>query len=81
AIHDPLETQLPPQGKLRLTDGRRNLLIQLGQRSWRERYQQRFQQLQKVLHDFSRSYRTPLIMLSTAASEHQRLLQLSRGLR
>lgn len=81
AIHDPLEMQLPQQGKLHLTDGKRNLLVQLGQRLWRERYQQRAQQAHKVLQDFSRSYRVPLLTLSTAASEQQRLLQLSRGLR
>lgn len=81
AIHDPLETQLPPQGKLHLTDGKRNLLVQLGQRVWRERYQQRAQQMQKALQEFSRSYRVPLLTLSTADGAQQCLLQLSRGLR
>ena len=81
AIHDPFEENLPASGSLRLTDGKRNLLLNLGQRLWRDRYTNRVEQAAKTLQDFSRSHRIPLVQLSTADSDNERLLKLSRGLR
>jgi hypothetical protein len=81
SIHDPFEEHLPNNGSLRLTDGKRNLLLNLGQRLWRERYAHRVNQAAKTLQDFSRSHRIPLVQVSTADSSNERLLKLSRGLR
>lgn len=81
SIHDPFEEQLPQHGNLRLTDGKRNLLLNLGQRLWRDRYAQRAAQTSKILQEFSRSHRVPLIFVSTADTDNERLLKLSRGLR
>lgn len=81
AIHDPFEERLPNTGSLRLTDGKRNMLLNLGQRLWRDRYANRVAQATKTLQEFSRSHRIPLVQLSTADSDHERLLKLSRGLR
>ncbi|WP_028488030.1 DUF58 domain-containing protein [Thiothrix lacustris] len=82
AIHDPFEENLPAtSGSLRLTDGKRNLLLNLGLRLWRDRYAKRVEQTAKTLQDFSRSHRIPLVQLSTADSDNERLLKLSRGLR
>ncbi|MGB5598480.1 DUF58 domain-containing protein [Thiothrix litoralis] len=82
AIHDPFEEKLPAtSGSLRLTDGKRNLLLNLGLRLWRDRYAKRVEQTAKTLQDFSRSHRIPLVQLSTADSDNERLLKLSRGLR
>ncbi len=81
AIHDPFEEQLPNTGSLRLTDGKRNLLLNLGQRLWRERYANRAAQANQALQEFSRSQRIPLVQVSTADTANERLLKLSRGLR
>ncbi|EIJ33998.1 DUF58 domain-containing protein [Thiothrix nivea] len=81
SIHDPFEETLPQQGNLRLTDGKRNLLLSLGQRLWRDRYTQRATQAAKTLLDFSRGHRIPLVQISTADNDNERLLKLSRGLR
>ncbi|MEN9503928.1 MAG: hypothetical protein RI964_3213 [Pseudomonadota bacterium] len=80
-IHDPFEEQLPAKGNLRLTNGRRNLWVNLGQALWRKRYSERASQAVKALQEFSRSYQVPLVQLSTADNGHERLLKLSRGLR
>jgi uncharacterized protein (DUF58 family) len=81
AIQDPFEERLPNTGSLRLTDGKRNLLLNIGQRLWRDRYANRVAQAAKTLQEFSRSHRIPLVQLSTADNDNERLLKLSRGLR
>jgi uncharacterized protein (DUF58 family) len=81
SIHDPFEEQLPAQGALRLTDGRRKLWVSLGQQLWRKRYTERAAQAAKALLEFSRSYRFPLVQISTADTGNDCLLKLSRGLR
>lgn len=81
SIHDPFEEKLPQQGNLRLTDGKRSLLLNLGQKLWRDRYTQRVTQAAKALQDFTRSHRIPLVQVSTADNDNERLLKLSRGLR
>jgi uncharacterized protein (DUF58 family) len=81
AIQDPFEERLPNTGSLRLTDGKRHLLLNIGQRLWRDRYANRVAQAAKALQEFARSHRIPLVQLSTADSDNERLLKLSRGLR
>ncbi|WGZ93357.1 MAG: DUF58 domain-containing protein [Candidatus Thiothrix putei] len=81
SIHDPFEEHLPKTGSLRLTDGKRHVLLNLGLRLWRERYLNRVAQSAKILQEFSRSQRIPLVQLSTADSDNERLLKVSRGLR
>lgn len=81
SIHDPFEERLPSQGTLRLTDGRRNLWVNLGQQLWRKRYVSRAEQAAKTLQEFSRAHRIPLVQVSTADTANERLLKLSRGLR
>lgn len=81
SIHDPFEEHLPKQGHLRLTDGRRNLWVSLGQQLWRKRYTDRAEQAVKTLQEFSRAHRIPLVQVSTADTSNERLLKLSRGLR
>lgn len=81
AIHDPFEANLPQQGRLHLTDGKRGLWVNLGLQLWRKRYAVRAEQAHKNLQEFSRSHRIPLVQLSTADTSNERLLKLSRGLR
>ncbi|PID48909.1 MAG: DUF58 domain-containing protein [Proteobacteria bacterium] len=80
SIRDPFEEHLPEQGHLQVTDGERSLWLNLKQRVWRERYQQRQQGMQTLLQDFSRKHRIPLINLSTQDSHISRLRKLSRGI-
>ncbi len=81
SIHDPFEERLPDAGALRLTDGKRRIWLNLGQKWWRQRYVERASQALQALQEFSRSYRVPLVQLSTADDSLTRLLKLSRGLR
>jgi uncharacterized protein (DUF58 family) len=81
SIHDPFEEQLPARGNLNLTDGKRKFRINLGLPLWRKRYAERSTQAHKSLQDFSRTYRLPLVQVSTADSSNDCLLKLSRGLR
>jgi hypothetical protein len=80
SIHDPFEDQLPAQGNLRLTDGKRKLWVNLSLSLWRKRYADRAVQALKTLQEFSRNYRIPLVQVSTADSQNERLLKLSRGM-
>lgn len=78
AIRDPMEAQLPDAGRLRLTDGRRSVWVNLKQRLWRKHYEQRVTHKQERLREFARKHRTALVRLSTADTEQQRLLKLAR---
>ena len=79
AIRDPFEEQLPQQGQLKITNGRRSLWVNLKQRLWRDRYEQRQQQIASLLQEFSRKHRVPLIWLSTQDNATTRLQKLSWG--
>lgn len=81
AIQDPFERQPPNQGTVRLTDGKRKLWVNLGQALWRKQYTERHIQAAKILNEFSHTYRLPLVHLSTADSQQERLLKLSRSLK
>lgn len=78
AIRDPMEEQLPDAGRLRLTDGRRSVWVNLKQRLWRRHYEQQVSNKQERLREFARKHRTALVRLSTADTEQQRLLKLAR---
>lgn len=80
-VRDPLEDQLPPQGVLRVTDGKRSLWVNLKQKLWRRDYHERQRQAQVSLQEFARKYRIPLIQLSTRDTNNERLLKLVRGMR
>ncbi len=80
-IRDPLEDHLPPQGVLRVTDGRRSLWVNLKQKVWRRDYHERQRQAQVSLQEFARKHRIPLIQLSTRDTTNERLLKLVRGMR
>lgn len=78
-VSDPFEHKLPQQGRLRVTDGKRSAWLGLKQQ-WQKQYQQRAEQSQQSLQEFARGYRIPLMQISTAHSERERLQILSRGL-
>lgn len=80
-IRDPLEDQLPPQGVLRVTDGKRSLWVNLKQKVWRRDYHERQRQAQVSLQEFARKHRIALIQLSTRDTTNERLLKLVRGMR
>lgn len=80
-VRDPLENQLPAQGILRVTDGKRSLWVNLKQKIWRRDYHERQRQAQVALQEFARKHRIPLIQLSTRDTTNERLLKLVRGLR
>lgn len=80
-VRDPLEDQLPPQGVLRVTDGKRSLWVNLKQKIWRRDYHERQRQAQVSLQEFARKHRIPLIQLSTRDTSNERLLKLVRGMR
>lgn len=80
-VRDPLEDQLPSQGILRVTDGKRSLWVNLKQKIWRRDYHERQRQAQVSLQEFARKQRIPLIQLSTRDTSNERLLKLVRGMR
>ncbi|MCW9013732.1 MAG: DUF58 domain-containing protein [Gammaproteobacteria bacterium] len=51
SIHDPLETELPPAGFYRVSDGSNEMGLNTRRASVRENYQQRFVQHQQYLRD------------------------------
>lgn len=81
SVRDPLEEQLPPQGVLRVTDGKKGLWVNLKHAIWRRDYHERQRQAQVSLQEFSRKHRIPLISLSTRDTVTERLLKLVRGMR
>ncbi len=76
-IHDPLEAELPPPGRYRVSDGRRIVDVESGDLQRRERYRRRFAERQAELHQLCRGYGVTLLSLSTAAEP---LAVLRRGL-
>ena len=81
SVRDPLEEHLPEEGRLRLTNGRKSLWVNLQQRVWRKHYHERNRQASVSLQDFSRKHRIPVIRLSTQDGATERLLKLSRSVR
>ncbi len=80
AIHDPLERRLPPPGRYRLTDGRRTLTIDTGNRLLKQRYSERFQRHQAWLRDLCRRAGIHLLSCDTDQDPY-RMLQIGLGRR
>ncbi|MCB1638333.1 MAG: DUF58 domain-containing protein, partial [Thiothrix sp.] len=82
AIRDPFEQVIPEQGSYRFTDGAgHSLWVNLGLKSWRERYLARGRQTSASLQEFARKHRMTLVQLSTADEELIRLQKLAGGVR
>jgi uncharacterized protein (DUF58 family) len=77
-VYDPLESQLPSQGRYRFTDKIRDVIIDSNDKQRLRAYQQRFQQRQELLQQLSKKLRliwlpcstnqSPLQILSTASA-------------
>ncbi len=65
AIHDPLERHLPPAGRYRLSDGRRDIDLDTSDHSFRRHYAQRFKEHQRRLQTQARQHRFHLLSCST----------------
>ncbi|PIE00554.1 MAG: DUF58 domain-containing protein [Thiothrix nivea] len=81
SVRDPFEDQLPQQERLRLTDGRKSLWLNLRQPLWRQHYEQRAERLRTDLKTFADKQHIPLIQLATNDPATVRLLKLTRGMR
>lgn len=66
-VHDMLEEQLPPPGRYRLTDGRREILLDTTDRDWVRRYRQRFLEHRERLQRLARKGHIRLLDCSTEA--------------
>lgn len=66
SIHDPLEAELPPAGRYRVSDGQRILTVDTEPEAIRSHYQQRYQQRQAELQRLCQHHGIYLIKLSTA---------------
>lgn len=67
-IYDPLEVQLPAQGRYRFTDGLRELLFDSGEQQRRQAYRQRFLERQQYLAKLCKKLRLLLIPCGTQQS-------------
>ena len=76
-IHDPLEAELPPPGRYRVSDGERYLGMTTGDPDYRQRYRQRFAARREQLQQLCRRHGMKLLTLSTA---EEPLAALQRGL-
>ena len=79
-IHDPIEAELPPPGRYRLSDGDDAVTLDTDAKTLRENYRQRFAQQQIALQDLCRKHRMNLLRLSTADMP-LRALQTGLGLK
>ena len=77
-IYDPLEAELPPAGRYRVSDGRRFLSVDTGDHARRERYRREFAQRQAELQSFCRGRGIRLLSLATP-DEPLAVLQRSLG--
>jgi uncharacterized protein (DUF58 family) len=80
AIHDPLEAELPPTGRYRVSDGTRSISVETGDPRRRDQYHRRFTQHRAELQQCCRRHGIKLIPLSTA-EEPQAVLQRGLGKR
>jgi uncharacterized protein (DUF58 family) len=65
-IHDPLERHLPPAGRYRLSDGRRNIDLDTSDHEFRRHYAQRFKAHQRRLKTQARLHGFRLLSCSTS---------------
>lgn len=77
SIHDPLEAELPPPGRYRVSDGEAYLAIDSSHDAVRAEYRQRYQWRQAELQQFCRRNGIYLMAMSTA---DEPLSALQRGL-
>ena len=67
AIHDPIEAELPPPGRYRLTDGRRDVLLDSASDDAREHHRERFAARGERLRGLCRRHGMSLIPVATDA--------------
>jgi uncharacterized protein (DUF58 family) len=77
SIHDPLESELPPPGRYRVSDGARFITVDSTLDAVRQQYHQRYQWRQAELQQFCRRHGLYLLPMSTADDP---LTVLQRGL-
>ena len=75
-IHDPLESELPPAGHYRVSNGERIVAMQTDRPTARERYRQAFQQRAEERRQLCRRYGMTSVSLSTV---DEPLVALQRG--
>jgi len=76
-FHDPLEAELPPPGRYRVSDGSNDINMDTAARDLRARYQQRFAARQAELQQLCQRHHMNLLRLSTVDNP---LAGLQRGL-
>jgi uncharacterized protein (DUF58 family) len=76
-IHDPLERELPPPGFYRVSDGRRNLVLDTFDAGRVDRYRQRFEERLEALESLARANR---ILFMTGSTGDDPLAVLRSGL-
>ena len=81
SIHDPLEAELPPAGRYRVSDGQRILTVDTEPEDIRSHYQQRYRDRQAELHRQCQHHGIYQIELSTADDPLSVLRQGLGGLR
>jgi uncharacterized protein (DUF58 family) len=64
-IYDPLESQLPNQGRYRFTDGQRDITVDTADKALINDYQRQFQQRQSLLQKLSRKWQLKLVECQT----------------
>lgn len=77
SISDPLEAQLPPAGRYRVSDGQRFISMDTAVKTVRDHYQQSFQHRQEELLQLCRRHSMYLLPISTT---HLPLDALQKGL-
>lgn len=80
-ITDPMENQLPDVEELRVTAGKRFFSINLKNRNWVKRYEQKTQNRLQNLKIFARKYRLGWVSISTTDACNERLRKLIGALR
>jgi uncharacterized protein (DUF58 family) len=71
AVHDPLESELPPPGRYRITDGSTDLEFDASDRERRRSYRERFQVRQARLKHLARKFNMRLVTASTVDQPYQ----------
>ncbi len=79
-IHDPMEQELPPPGKYRLSDGDNFITLFTSDQRLREEYRARYVRQQHELQRLCRRYRMQLLPLGTA-DDPLNVLQQALGVR
>ena len=72
-VYDRLESEPPPPGRYRVSDGRDAIALATGGRRWREAWCERFEARQRALVDCCRSHRIELLPLRTDADSVESL--------